>query len=33
MAYLGGVNSYGFSIKIIKGFDPTGLNGWYLSEN
>jgi hypothetical protein len=33
LAYLGGINAYGFSVKIIKGFDPTGLNGWYLSEN
>ena len=33
LCFGGGINSYGWSIQITKGFDPTGNNGWYLSEN
>ena len=32
LAYNGGINAFGFSMKIIKNFDPTGVNGWFLSE-
>ena len=32
LCFGGGINSYGFSIQITKGFDPIGNNGWYLSE-